>query len=294
MPSKETLCSVHPDNKEIDNILHISIFILAGGRGSRLRSNHLSEIASSTKLMTEIELANKPRPMIAYTLDGILGISGKIKPSPLAILTANHPDSDPEAIESYVKNHQAKGIIDLEIVREPKLLGTAGAVYNALKLLRTENTVIICPGDVLYPYSNLFDLVEAHYHGGTSITWAVTSQPGEGAQNSGRLWINSNSMELTHSYESSSEQLPTPPNNISFMTSVGVVVIESVNYLNSFRLFKDEIHQETPDLYRSYIPWVLSKGEKVLTYDIATPAPDLGTSERLMLFGRKNNTTNQT
>jgi NDP-sugar pyrophosphorylase family protein len=238
--------------------------------------------------MVGIDLQGSRKPMIHYTIEGIVnGIDKKLLFS-LAILTANHVESDPNAVENYVDSYLETTEIAYKVVREPRPLGTAGAIYNALGSVDSGDAVIVCPGDVLYPYSNLNDLAKTHYDAGAKITWAVTSRPGKGAQNAGRLWTDVNTSQLIRSYETTTEPFGSKvPENVRLMTSVGVVVIDPDYYLRTYHFFREENLHETPDIYRMYIPWVLSKGEKVLTYDILKPAPDLGTPERLKQFGRK-------
>ena len=40
------------------------------------------------------------------------------------------------------------------------------------------------------------------------------------------------------------------------------------------------------DLYRQFVPWLISRGRPVGAFDIQQAAPDLGTPERLRHFGR--------
>lgn len=268
-------------SKEIANHLEIDFLVLAGGRGSRLRP----QIPTKTKLMVDIEMPEGQAPMITYTLREISTAIGSLKAASIVLLTSNHQDSDADSIEDFSTSYLNGRSIDLRIIREPKLLGTAGAIYNALKSYEARGTVLVCPGDVLYPYSNIPQLLNVHHAGNKDVTWATTSKPGEDAQNTGKLLVNPTNMELVRSEESSiSEDDDVSMEDFSRVTSVGVVVIESSSYLINYPKFKSNVDKETPDLYRDYIPWCLSIGIEVMTYDITKPAPDLGTPDRYERF----------
>ena len=129
------------------------VVILAGGMGSRLGS--ISEKIPKSL----IEVAG--RPMLSYILDWATNQgcrTGLILTGHLGDqFDAFHPDCD----------------IDLTFHREPRPLGTGGALWNARELL--DQRFVLLWGDDLHmiDYSNL---LETHVCSGCDLTMTVTSK----------------------------------------------------------------------------------------------------------------------
>ncbi len=73
------------------------------------------------------------------------------------------------------------------------------------------------------------------------------------------------------------------------VTSVGVVIANRDFFVERFIQHRMEspVAQIGPvDLYRSFMPWLVQRGDRVGSFDIGQPAPDLGTPDRLVAFGR--------
>ncbi|MEV8634355.1 sugar phosphate nucleotidyltransferase [Streptosporangium sp. NPDC051023] len=249
------------------------VLVLAGGLGSRLRAaKDDPELAATPKLM--VRLASG-QPMLSQALTG-LARSGLRR---ICLLTGA-PASGGELIRRYTQQAHT-GEVSLRILRERQPLGTAGAVYAALAHLRDE-VVVVTPADTLFPFEQLPSIVRRHQEAGHPLTWVVTSRPGPGAQNIGRLRASSGL--LIHADESGTT--PACPHGEA-VTSVGVMVINTAEYRRAFAAYAQTLPQPGPvDLYRDVAPWLLATGHAIAVADIACPAPDLGTPERLRAFGR--------
>ncbi|GAA2403722.1 hypothetical protein GCM10010191_09160 [Actinomadura vinacea] len=69
-------------------------------------------------------------------------------------------------------------------------------------------------------------------------------------------------------------------------TSAGVMAVNGAAYRRAFEQFARSAGAGGPvDLYRELVPWLLGHDHPVHVWDIACPAPDLGTPERLQWLG---------
>ncbi|MFC3986643.1 NTP transferase domain-containing protein [Streptosporangium jomthongense] len=259
-----TSVSVHPEPPPV--------LVLAGGQGLRLRAAQDDpELADTPKLL--VRLASG-QPMLGQALTD-LARSGLRR---ICLLTGA-PETGGDLIRRYVHAHT--GEISLRILRERQPLGTAGAVYAALGHLHDE-VVAVAPADTLFPFEQLPAIITRHREAGHLLTWAVTSRPGPAAQNIGRLRARDGL--LIHADESGTapECAAGEP-----VTGVGVMVINTAGYRRAFTAYVRTLPAPGPvDLYRDVVPWLLATGHCVAVADIACPAPDLGTPERLRAFGR--------
>lgn len=99
-------------------------------------------------------------------------------------------------IEEHVSANYQKTV---KFIREEQILGTAGAVFNALNLSEY-STVIIVPADTLFPFSLIPEILENHRPQNKSITWVVTTIPGENAQNPGKVLVDPFSKSVVHTF----------------------------------------------------------------------------------------------
>lgn len=248
------------------------VLILAGGQGSRLRAADDAELATTPKLL--VRLASG-RPMLGHTLASLTAAGLRR----ICLLIGAAPGAGGDLIHDYALSHA--GEASLGILRERQPLGTAGAVYAALTHLR-DRIAVITPADTLFPFEQLPRIITTHLKRQPVVTWAVTSRPGPAAQNVGRLRAHHG--VLTHADETQ----PAPDHaGAEPVTSVGVMVITAAAYRKAFAAYARALPAPAPvDLYRDLAPWLLATGHRIAAADIACPAPDLGTPERLRAFGR--------
>ena len=158
-------------------------------------------------------------------------------------------------------------------------LGTAGAVYAAVRELHDEPAVVVLPADTLFPFQQLPTIAAAHAAGNAAVTWAVTTQPGPGAQNAGRLRVNEG--RIMHAAEQHTRPISASVPGVP-ATSVGAMAVDTAAYRTLFARLVDGQPSAGPvDLYRDLAPWMLRTGYPVAAWDIGCPAPDLGTPGRL-------------
>jgi|GEM_PF-3325475 len=258
--------------------------VLAGGQGTRMRKLLLKSQIANTKITLPIDTSNGHQPMITHALDGLHSAGVRTT----FALTSAHRDSGGDQVEKIIEDWSANihGTKSVGILREPLPLGTGGAVFNAiLNIPEISNNLIITPSDTLFPYKQLVDLAQVHLDSGVAVTWAVTSDPGPEAQNSGLLLVNEETGFLEHSLENNPGSSPEDLMYAStrLLTSVGVMAVNGEAYREAYTFasaFTD--FPERVDLYRDMMPWLLGCGIPILTYDIECPAPDLGTPERYL------------
>lgn len=264
--------------------LSCEVLVLAGGQGLRLRQGE--EAASDlTKILQNVGGNSRYRPMIEIALNQI----GRLNPPEVVLLTGKDPLADGQGVENFatewLKGTGFNG--KLSSVREKQPLGTAGAVANALMVRQSESaTSVVAPSDTLFPFMKLPGLVAFHEQNEADITWAITSEPGENAQNMGRILVNSSTQLIEASFEASPDVDVEEARNESQLrrTSVGVLIVNNSFFRRQFAALFASDDQKPVDLYREFLPQLFSQN-RIIGYDIKEPAQDLGTPERFEKFG---------
>lgn len=255
----------------------VDIFLLCGGKGSRLKNSDHEEFKKTPKPLVKI---NTSRGNLRMIDNAILGIT-EAGFTNLTLLTGSGIDTHGSEIEEYSESRYKN--LNLGYSRENTPLGTAGATYEAFLFSRKDNA-IITPIDTLFPFNKLPLIVSSFHENDTGLTLVVTSTAGENAQNIGRIKINKS--YITRTLEGDTLSSESKENEIP-VTSTGVVIASKIYFIEMYRSFITQTNMEgAVDLYRNLIPWLLQKGEKVGYYDVCEPTPDLGTPDRLFQFGR--------
>ena len=256
--------------------------VLAGGKGSRLKASSHEELRRTPKVLVPIKGADGAVPMLGHALDGLADAGIRR----VAVLTSEDPDAGGAAIEQYVLGRFMR-TFDLALFRESRPLGTAGAVFAALRQFEAAAAVVV-PADTLFPFSLIPAAISAHMTADTPVTWVLTTEPGDHAQNAGRVLIDPSTSRVVHALEGVEEDPPAHLlHTLRPATSTGVVVVRPAAFCDLFAQFAERQAQPCPaDLYRHFIPWLISRGVPSGAFDIQKQSPDLGTAERLFAFGR--------
>lgn len=264
---------------EIIQPQNVDVFLLCGGKGTRLKTSDEDQLKKLPKPLVPIDT---PRGSIRMIDNAILGLteSGFAQ---LTLLIGRDSETQGSEIEDYVVS--THGNLNPSFSREDAPLGTAGAVYEAFIFSRRDHA-IITPIDTLFPFDSLGPAIEVFSKNNAGIMWVVTSNPGENAQNSGRVIVNSE--YITQDDEGKKDTTPIREGELA-TTSTGVIIVSKIFYLEKYKDFiKENGISGAVDLYRNFIPWLLQKGEKISFFDVRVPTPDLGTPDRLRQFGRRN------
>ncbi|MEV6976317.1 NDP-sugar synthase [Kitasatospora sp. NPDC093806] len=257
--------------------------VLAGGKGSRLRAANDRELQATPKVLVPIDTPTGRTPMLGHALTQLAAIGFRR----VAVLTSTDPATGAEAVETYALTHSARQV-ELTVHREDHPLGTAGAAYAALHHLADAPAAVVLPADTLFPAALLPAAVAAHRDRAAAVTWTVTTAPGQGAQNAGRLFLDAGGEFVVHALEGLAATLPAGSRQgLRQATSTGAVILTPGPFRTLFEEYARRLaHPGETDLYRQFMPWAISQGSPVGAYDIRTPAPDLGTPDRLAAFGR--------
>jgi NDP-sugar pyrophosphorylase family protein len=256
------------------------ILLLAGGRGTRLRASSNPTLRTTAKLLVPVRRGDEQMPMIGVALArlSVLGYRN------VSLLTSRDPEAAGAAIEAYATSAFGP-LLALTVYRERYPLGTAGAVYAALRHIRKDSVAVV-PGDTLFPFEVLSSALAAHDWGNRHATWLVTTRPGLRAQNEGALIVN----PLTRCIVFALEGLDiAPPREVTARlksaTSTGALIFDRAFFLTEFERYISRLDSPVAtDLYREFVPWLISDGHEIAAYDIQAAAPDLGTPERFQAF----------
>jgi len=264
---------------EITQPQNVDVFLLCGGKGTRLKASEEDQLQRLPKPLVPIDT---PRGNIRMIDNAILGLteSGFTQ---LTLLIGRDSKTQGSEIKDYVVS--TYGGLNPSFSRENTPLGTAGAAYEAFLFSRRDNAIII-PIDTLFPFDMLCLAIQAFSENNTGIMWVVTSNPGVNAQNTNRIVVND---EYVLRDEEGKTRDVCFYETESLMTSTGVIIASKMYFLEKYRDFNEgNRNRSSTDLYRDFIPWLLQGGEKISFFDVRVPTPDLGTPERLKQFGRKN------
>ena len=253
-------------NPEIIQPQNVDVFLLCGGKGTRLKVSEEDQLRRLPKPLVSIDT---PRGSIRMIDNAILGLT-ESGFGQLTILVGRDPETQGSEIEDYVVS--THGGLNPSFSREDTPLGTAGAAYVAFVFSRRDNA-IITPIDTLFPFDRLCIAIEAFSKNDTSIMWIVTSNPGENAQNSGKVIVNSE--YIIRNDEGKPDMTPIREGELA-TTSTGIIVVSKIF-----------VFILPPSLSELKIR-LLKRGEKISFFDVGVPTPDLGTPDRLRRFGRKN------
>lgn len=255
---------------------NIDVFLLCGGKGTRLKVSQDGLLKQLPKPLVSIDTPRGRIPMIDNVILGLADV-GFIQPT---LLVGRDPETQGLEIENYVVS--THGGLKPRFSREDAPLGTAGATYEAFLFSRRDNAIII-PVDTLFPFDKLSTAIQRFATNDTGIMWIVTSNPGENAQNIGRIIVKGG--RVLQSTEGKTEDVNISIDEVA-MTSAGVIIASKIYFLEKYRDFVKGCGNEgTVDLYRDFMPWLLQRGEKVSFFDVCVPTPDLGTPDRLKQFG---------
>ncbi|TYB47860.1 NTP transferase domain-containing protein [Actinomadura chibensis] len=254
--------------------------VLAGGKGTRLKADGDPELRSTPKVLVSIDRPGGATAMLGHTLTEL----DRCGFPHIAVLTGADPEAGAAAVESYTLTRRAG--CRFGIYREPYPLGTAGAVYAALSQV-TASVAVVVPADTLFPHALLPAAVVAHQASGHGVTWTVTTEPDERAQNRGKLLVEND--RIAHVLEGLELDEPDCPAGADLRpaTSAGVIIVDRARYVDHFERYVERLDEPGPtDLYRQFVPWLLSRRAGIGAFDIRQAAPDLGTPERFRAFGR--------
>lgn len=222
-------------------------FILAGGRGERLRP--------LTSFLPKPLLPINRIPVLSYTIEWLRrqGITE------LTILTGYKG----ELIQQYLKDGREYGV-KIEYVRENVLKGTFGSIRNLAE--KEQEPFLVISGDVL-TNMDLVPFMESHR--GKDITIAATKQlysPHVG------ICVTDQQGQLVEFYEKMKSWDTEKP-----------VLVNSGMYVISPKWLKSFPKNQFIDIARDVIPWLQHNNFNVNVHDFKGYWRDIGTKENLLL-----------
>jgi NDP-sugar pyrophosphorylase family protein len=233
----------------------MNVMLLAAGRGTRLRSVEPD--------VPKVLVAIAREPLLARQLRYLesQGVSR-------VVVNAHHLADQVLAFAD-----EYRGSLDLVVVVERKLLGTAGGVRNALPQLG-DDPFIVLYGDVL-TNEPLTPMVARHSQQGAVATLAVY----ESAATEGKGTIEVDKSDLVTGF---TEKGTTTPGELALINA-GVYVVEP-----SFaRRIPESLES---DFGHDVFPAALARGERLVIYRLFAPVLDVGIPSALELARQESRT----
>jgi NDP-sugar pyrophosphorylase family protein len=223
----------------------VNAIVLGAGRGTRLRSVDLR----LPKVLVDVD----GRPLLAFQLEQL-----ERQGFERVVVNAHHLAHE---MESFAARYG--GPVDLRVVVEPVLLGTAGGVRNALATLGPEPFLVLY-GDVVTT-EPLRGLLDAHARGGAAATLAVHEAPG--SEGKGFVEVDRDGF-VTRFVEKG------PPTRDRRLVNSGIYVLEP------------ELVESLPlgvplDFGYDVFPAAVDSGARIAAHRLARPVVDVGTPEGL-------------
>jgi NDP-sugar pyrophosphorylase family protein len=221
--------------------------VLGAGRGTRLASMGLTV----PKVLVDIGDV----PLLGRQVD-YLGRHGVGR----VVVNAHHLA---DAIEDFAR--QYRGAVEVVVVREAHLLGTAGGVRNALGELG-DGPFFVLYGDVVVD-EPLGPIAEAHAASGAAAT--VTVYETDDVEGKGTVVVDAHDRVTRFA-----EKEPDTP--VPALVNAGLYVIEP-------RLLAGLEPGVEADFGHDVFPAALAAGERLMVHRLAEPVIDVGTPEGLAL-----------
>jgi len=215
--------------------------ILGAGRGTRLASMGLTV----PKVLVEIG----DRPLLERQVEYLRGEGIE-----RVVVNAHHLA---EAIESFARGY--RGDVDVTVVREPVLLGTAGGVRNALDRLG-DDPFFVLYGDVVVD-APLEPLARAHLGRGAAATVAVYET--DDIEGKGTVEVDGDDRVLR--FAEKDPTVPTP------------ALVNAGLYLVDPDLVAALPPGEERDFGHDVFPAALRAGRRILAHRLPAPVIDVGT-----------------
>lgn len=233
----------------------MNAMLLAAGRGTRLRSVE----PDVPKVLVDIA----GEPLLARQLRYLesQGVSR-------VVVNAHHLA---DQVLDFARQH--KGSLDLVVVVEKELLGTAGGVRNALPQLG-EEAFIVLYGDVLTD-EPLAPMLERHSLRRTVATLAAY----ESADIEGKGTIEVDRSDVVTGFN----EKGTPTASDSALINAGIYVVQPS--------FARRIPEGTAlDFGHDVFPAALARGERLAIYRLSAPVLDVGIPSALELAREEHGT----
>lgn len=227
----------------------MEVMLLAAGRGTRLRKLGLGV----PKILVDVG----GEPLLAHQLR-YLEREGATR----VVINAHHLAEQVVAVASSYE-----GPLELLTLVEPRLLGTAGAVRNALHLFRRSPFVVLY-GDVLIDAS-LPDIVDAHLESGGLAT--LTAYESNRLEGKGVIEVD-DAKRVTGFVEKGS--------------SSGSGLVNAGLYIVDHDLIADLSPGVEMDFGLDVLPAAIADGKPIFAYTLRSPVIDVGTPEALALAQR--------
>jgi NDP-sugar pyrophosphorylase family protein len=219
--------------------------ILGAGRGTRLATMGLTV----PKVLVDVG----QRPLLERQID-YLSTHGVER----VVVNAHHLA---EAVEAFAR--QYTGPVDLTVVTEPRLLGTAGGVRNALPALGDEPFFVLY-GDVLVDQP-LTEIAETHGSRGAAAT--VTVYQTNDIEGKGTVVTDEDGWVLA--FAEKDPDAPTPA-----LVNAGLYVLDP-GFVARLP------HGRELDFGRDVFPTALDEGARIFAYLLDKAVIDVGTPEGL-------------
>lgn len=223
----------------------MNAIVLAAGRGTRL--------GSVGETLPKVLVDVGGRPLLAWQLEQ-LERQGFAR----VVVNAHHLAGE---IRSFVDGY--RGPLELTVVVEPALLGTAGGVRNALAALEPGPFVVLY-GDVVST-EPLRALLDAHVRGGADATLAVHES--SAAEGKGMVEVDGEGRVTRFVEKGTRGEGPALVNS-------GIYVLEAA--------FVEPLPLGVPlDFGYDVFPRALEEGTRIVVHRLARPVVDVGTPEGL-------------
>jgi NDP-sugar pyrophosphorylase family protein len=227
----------------------MEVMLLAAGRGTRLQQLGLGV----PKILVDIG----GEPLLAHQLR-YLERAGATR----VVVNAHHLS---EQVVAFASSYE--GPLDVLTLVEPRLLGTAGAVRNALDLFRGSELVVLY-GDVLID-APLTDIVQRHLESGASAT--LTVYPSEQLEGKGVIEVDG-AGRITGFVEKGAS-------SGSGLVNAGLYVVDAA-------LIAELAAGVELDFGLDVLPAAIGAGKRLFAYTLESPVIDVGTPEALALAQR--------
>lgn len=174
---------------------------------------------------------------------------------------------------------------DYRMSEEKELLGSDGAIRQAIDNLNIEGRAMLIPGDAMLPWHGLARMTDFHARSGDGITMAVTSHVTERTTDVGKLVVEDDTNRLLWCYPREEQDPKGDQPGSRGLTSAAAMAITVAEYMEIIDTYKAEnsaMKTEKIGFRDEIAPWLLRNGNyQVRAFDVHGEVLDLGTPSNI-------------
>lgn len=250
----------------------ITVIMPIGGLATRARE------VTKDLIPKHLILLGNGKPILHHVLRGLQGAGFR----DFVFCVGQHKDQINDFIQQEEWNSTGS---DYRLSEEEELLGSEGAIRQAIDTLDIEGCAMLVPGDAMLPWQGLAQMADFHSKNGDGVTMAVTSHVTERTTDVGKLVVENNTNRLLWCYPREEQNPKGNQATSRGLTSAAAIAITLAEYKEIIDTYRaGNPGQDSGKIgFRDQIaPWIIQNNNyQVRAFDVYGEVLDLGTPKNI-------------